>query len=317
MQHGSWNQPLPISLLLKGPAGDQAAGVEEDHDVVLADNDLSEDPRLEVQAGRGDFVDLTEFLNAEEINRSLDLAWEAFGDAEDQHPKCQAQDLKEEPADVRQSSPSPEKLTCHKPAQPLYKQDKPRLLHGDLELNERTSSVTEFCSRAATFIEELSSIFKGSAHVEQQMDDRLSSPQGGHLSPGSQQADPAASSSPCQSSPSQPSPSQPSPCQPSPCQPSPSQPSPCQPSPTITLPIITKSTITLPTITKSTITLPTITKSTIPLPAIPMSTITMSTITKSTITMPARADYVPASNDRSSNGRSTGGGSCCSGASSL
>ncbi|XP_072771221.1 palladin isoform X3 [Nerophis lumbriciformis] len=217
MQHGSWNQPLPISLLLKGPAGDQAAGVEEDHGMVLADNDLSEDPRLEVQAGRGDFVDLTEFLNAEEINRSLDLAWEAFGDAEDQRPKCQAQDLKEEPADVRQSSPSPEKLTCHKPAQPLYKQDKPRLLHGDLELNERTSSVTEFCSRAATFIEELSSIFKGSAHVEQQMDDRLSSPQGGHLSPGSRQADPAASSSPCQSSPSQPSPSQPSPCQPSPC----------------------------------------------------------------------------------------------------
>ncbi|XP_061744812.1 palladin-like isoform X1 [Nerophis ophidion] len=231
MQHGSWNQPLPISLLLKGPAGDQAAGVEEDYGVVLADNDLSEDPQLEVQAGRGDFVDLTEFLNAEEINRSLDLAWEAFGDAEDQRLKTQAQDLKEEPGDVRQSSPSPEKLTCHKPAQPLYKQDKPRLLHADLELNERTSSVTEFCSRAATFIEELSSIFKGSAHGEGQVDDHLSSPLGGHLSPGSQQADPATSSSPCWPVPSQPSPCQPTPCQPSLCQPSPSQPSPCQPTP--------------------------------------------------------------------------------------
>ncbi|XP_041912251.1 palladin isoform X3 [Alosa sapidissima] len=56
---------------------------------------------------------------------------------------------------------SPEKFVCHKAITPVYKQERPRLVHGGLELNERAASATEFCSRAATFIEELSSIFKG------------------------------------------------------------------------------------------------------------------------------------------------------------
>lgn len=86
-----------------------------------------------------------------------------------------------------------EKAVPNKPNMPVYKQDKPRLLHQGLELNDRTSSATEFCSRAATFIEELSSIFKGSAHLEQQVEEDSSSPDSGYLSPRSQRVVPQGS----------------------------------------------------------------------------------------------------------------------------
>ncbi|XP_054645205.1 palladin isoform X3 [Dunckerocampus dactyliophorus] len=219
MQDGSWNQPLPVSLLLKDPAGGDVAAAKEGNGAMFTDG---ADLRAELEASDSDFADLNAFLNAEEINRSLDLAWEAFGDMpDDQHPPiCQEQDLQQTSSDnlesltsaqqsnlpcaddiaaVNQnkppgeSPPSPEKVTCHKPAWPVYKQDKPRLVHEGLELNDRTSSATEFCSRAATFIEELSSIFKGSVHVEQES----ASPDSGYVFLGSQRpAAPAASSSP-------------------------------------------------------------------------------------------------------------------------
>lgn len=73
----------------------------------------------------------------------------------------------------------------HKPSVPVYKQERPRLVHGGLEVNERAASTTEFCSRAATFIEELSSIFKGSSRFDHQEDDDSSSPDSGYLSPKS------------------------------------------------------------------------------------------------------------------------------------
>ncbi|XP_051951370.1 palladin isoform X2 [Xyrauchen texanus] len=95
---------------------------------------------------------------------------------------------------------SPERFVCQKSIIPVYKQDRPRLVHGGLELNERSASATEFCSRAATFIEELSSIFKGSTHVDHKGDENASSPDSGYLSPRShrlaaQQAQPPSSSS--------------------------------------------------------------------------------------------------------------------------
>ncbi|XP_007550798.1 palladin isoform X5 [Poecilia formosa] len=242
MQDGSWNQPLPISVLLKDPA---AGGTSEGDAGVFSeassDGELYLDSSTELDSGHGDFADLTAFLSAEEINLSLDLAREAFGEAdecEDQDPsslKQLEQALQSVPSPLvvpsqttenlnsspnlhhqtkavcpddngavsvssNQISPiskpvqissealsSAEKVVRHKPIQPVYKQDKPRLVHEGLELNDRAASVTEFCSRAATFIEELSSIFKGSA---QQVEEESSSPDSGYLSPRSQQTVP-------------------------------------------------------------------------------------------------------------------------------
>ncbi|XP_007245389.3 palladin isoform X3 [Astyanax mexicanus] len=98
------------------------------------------------------------------------------------------------------SSASPDKFVCHKAITPMYKQERPRLVHGGLELNDRAASTTEFCSRAATFIEELSSIFKGSGRLDRQGEEDSSSPDSGYLSPRShrlavQQAQSSTSSS--------------------------------------------------------------------------------------------------------------------------
>ncbi|XP_041861612.1 palladin isoform X2 [Melanotaenia boesemani] len=249
MQDGSWNQPLPISVLLKDPA---AGGTLEGDGGVFSeassDGELYLDSVTELDSGDGDFPDLTAFLSAEEINRSLDLAREAFGEAhesEDPGPSSLTQqeqalqfvpslpvppqtnenlnttpilhhqtkvplpdDSAAVPVSSSQNAPlskplhlsceapsSAEKVVRHKPIQPVYKQDKPRLVHEGLELNDRTSSATEFCSRAATFIEELSSIFKGSAHLEQQVEEDSSSPDSGYLSPRSRRPVPQGSAS--------------------------------------------------------------------------------------------------------------------------
>lgn len=247
MQDGSWNQPLPISLLLKDPAG--GGTLESDGGMfseASSDVELYLDSVTELDSGDGDFADLTAFLNADEINRSLDLAREAFGDtceSEDPGPSnltSQEQALQHVPSlpvppktaenlttspnlqhqtkapcpdqkaalEVSSSQNAPlskpvhvfseapssaEKVVRHKPIQPVYKLDKPRLVHEGLELNDRAASATEFCSRAATFIEELSSIFKGSAHLEQQAEEDSSSPDSGYLSPRSQRPVPQGS----------------------------------------------------------------------------------------------------------------------------
>uniref|UniRef100_A0A8P4KDW5 Palladin n=1 Tax=Dicentrarchus labrax TaxID=13489 RepID=A0A8P4KDW5_DICLA len=247
MQDGSWNQPLPISLLLKDPAGGRT--LEGDGGVfseASSDGEHYLDSVTELDSGDGDFADLTAFLSADEINRSLDLAREAFGEpfqSEDPGPSnlsSQEQALQHVPSlpvppqttvnltrspnlqhqtkapcpddnaaaevsssqnaplskSVQVSSEAPtstEKVVRHKPIQPVYKQDKPRLVHEGLELNDRASSATEFCSRAATFIEELSSIFKGSAQLEQQGEEDSSSPDSGYLSPRSRRPVPQGS----------------------------------------------------------------------------------------------------------------------------
>ncbi|XP_033477281.2 palladin isoform X3 [Epinephelus lanceolatus] len=244
MQDGSWNQPLPISLLLKDPAG--GGTLEGDGGVfseASSDGELYLDSVTELDSGDGDFADLTAFLSAEEIHRSLDLALEAIGDtfvSEDpgpSHPTSQEQALPSPPVPpqttenlttspnlqhqtkapcpddsaavevsssqnvaiskpVQASSEAPapaEKVVRHKPILPVYKQDKPRLVHEGLELNDRAASATEFCSRAATFIEELSSIFKGSARLEQQVEEDSSSPDSGYLTPRSKRPVPQGS----------------------------------------------------------------------------------------------------------------------------
>ncbi|KAM3619128.1 uncharacterized protein V6R79_003405 [Siganus canaliculatus] len=245
MQDGSWNQPLPISLLLKDSAASRT--LEADGGVyseASSDGELYMDSVTELDSGDGDFADLTAFLSAEEIHRSLDLAREAFGDQYDSEdpgsndPTTQEQVLQQvpphpgppqttenlspypslqhqtkapcpddnrtgedqspplsKPIQVSSKASSPEKVFSHKPVQPVYKLDKPRLVHGGLELNDRAASASEFCSRAATFIEELSSIFKGSAHLEQQEEEDSSSPDSGYLPPRSHRPTPAGSAS--------------------------------------------------------------------------------------------------------------------------
>uniref|UniRef100_A0A671NUA8 Palladin n=1 Tax=Sinocyclocheilus anshuiensis TaxID=1608454 RepID=A0A671NUA8_9TELE len=195
------------------------------------------DSMAELESGDGDFPELSAFLSQDEISLSLDLAREAMSDADDPNDQdespvptehlplysetkdpslpdsaSQSTDATSSKVTSNQSMPlsrpnqpctaleSPEKFVCQKSITPVYKQDHPRLVHGGLELNERAASATEFCSRAATFIEELSSIFKGSTRVDQQGDEDSSSPDSGYLSPRShrlamQQAQPPSSSS--------------------------------------------------------------------------------------------------------------------------
>lgn len=255
MQDGSWNQPLPMSLLLKEPAGSGDGALEGDGGVfseASSDGELYVDSVTELDCGDGDFADLTAFLSVEEINLSLDLAREAFGDqceCEDPGPsnattqeqalqhgrpqttehlqQQQQHQTKTTPPDdgpAAAAVPAPVfkplqtssessfsssstsaagKAIYHKPAQPVYKQDKPRLVHEGLELNDRSASASEFCSRAATFIEELSSIFKSTPHLEQQEEDS-SSPDSGYLSPRSRRPVPQGSVSGAPAPPSQP-----------------------------------------------------------------------------------------------------------------
>lgn len=230
MQDGSWNQPLPISHLLKDLAGggtlEGDAGVYSE---ASSDGELYLDRVTELDSGEGDFADLTAFLSAEEINHSLDLAREAFEDqlpSEDSSNPTTEEQVLQKTSEIFTTDPSTqlqtqspcrdenktfeastsqnvpdeqpsneapsrvEKAESHRSVHPVYKQDKPRLVHEGLELNERSSSATEFCSRAATFIEELSSIFKGSAHHQEE---DSSSPDSGYLSPRSRRPAPQGS----------------------------------------------------------------------------------------------------------------------------
>ncbi|KAM9762394.1 palladin isoform 5-T5 [Menidia menidia] len=243
MQDGSWNQPLPFSVLLRDPAaGGTFEGERAAFSEAPSDGDLYLDSVTGLNSGDGDFADLTAFLSADEINLSLDLAREAFGEAcESEDPASSSLTQQEQALQFVPSLPVPpqttknlntspnlhhqtkapfpddnagalvssirpvlspteapnpaEKVVRHKPIQPVYKQDKPRLVHEGLELNDRSASATEFCSRAATFIEELSSIFKGSAHLEQQAEEDSSSPDSGYRSPRSQRPVPQGSAS--------------------------------------------------------------------------------------------------------------------------
>uniref|UniRef100_A0A9J8B0X2 Palladin n=2 Tax=Cyprinus carpio TaxID=7962 RepID=A0A9J8B0X2_CYPCA len=240
MQDGSWNDTLPISLLLKEACPPGGVSLEGDGGMLSVpplDGEVYLDSMAELESGDGDFPELSAFLSQDEISLSLDLAREAMSDADDPNdqdeppvhtehlslysetkdpalPDSASQSTDDTSSKVtsNQSMPlsrpnqpcttleSPEKFVCQKSITPVYKQDRPRLVHGGLELNERAASATEFCSRAATFIEELSSIFKGSTRVDQQGDGDSSSPDSGYLSPRShrlamKQAQPPSSSS--------------------------------------------------------------------------------------------------------------------------
>ncbi|KAK7150425.1 hypothetical protein R3I93_011619 [Phoxinus phoxinus] len=240
MQDRSWNDTLPLSLLMKEVCPPGGVSFEGDGGVLSVpslDGEVYMDSVTEPDSGDGDFPELSAFLSQDEMNFSLDLAREAMSDAGDPNDLDEPpvstehlplysetkdhtlQDSTSQSADAtsgkvtsnqnmlltRPNQPStapesPEKFICQKTIMPVYKQDRPRLVHGGLELNERAASATEFCSRAATFIEELSSIFKGSTRVEQKVDEDSSSPDSGYLSPRShrlamQQAQPPSSSS--------------------------------------------------------------------------------------------------------------------------
>lgn len=232
-----------MSLLSKEPAGSGTGALDGDGGVfseASSDGELYLDSVTELDCGDGDFADLTAFLSVDEINLSLDLAREAFGDQcerevpgptnattqeqalhhgrpqNTEHLQQQQQTINTPPDDGPAAAAEPAPISKprqtpsesplfssssstatgkpgnHKSNQPVYKQDKPRLVHEGLELNERSASASEFCSRAATFIEELSSIFKSTPHLEQQEEDS-SSPDSGYLSPRSRRPAPPGS----------------------------------------------------------------------------------------------------------------------------
>lgn len=259
MQDGSCDQTLPLSLVLK--------------DVGLRDGgQQSLDSLAELGSTEGvleggdesDFPELSAFLSQEEINRSLDLAWEAFSSTGDEDapspepPLCcsmsetnstpplsaqdstvlvgptpnqthdptpldgpvllQAQDqistggqtcpllqrsassedsaaskdsTPRKSSPINDGSPALTSLAQNAPLSgvqqtsgtsagpkmaPVYKQDRPRLLHGGPELSD-------ICGRSATFIEELSSIFRRPTRAEQSANEDSSSPDSGYLSP--------------------------------------------------------------------------------------------------------------------------------------
>uniref|UniRef100_A0AAY4DNR7 Palladin n=1 Tax=Denticeps clupeoides TaxID=299321 RepID=A0AAY4DNR7_9TELE len=189
-----------------------------------SDAELFLDSLAEMGGGDCDFPELSAFLSQDEISRSLDLAREAMSDAgepstpasppslqeqalhntetkgpceTDSPPKPPSSQLSWPTHPATTSTASPENFICHKSIPPVYKQDRPRLVHTGLELSDRAASATEFCSRAATFIEELSSIFRGSNRPERQGDNNSSSsPDSGYLSPKSHRSAPPDGSFP-------------------------------------------------------------------------------------------------------------------------
>ncbi|XP_051954211.1 palladin-like isoform X4 [Xyrauchen texanus] len=234
MQNGGWNATLPLSLLIKEACPPGSMSLEGAGGVLSGaslEGEFFLDSMDELELGDGDIPELSAFLSQDEISRSLDLAREAMSDAGDpndfdQPPAptehiplfseakdhtlpdsaltqiSQSADIASGKVSSNQSTAleSPEKFVCQKSIAPVYKQDRPRLVHRGLELNERAASATEFCSRAATFIEELSSIFKGSTRVDHQGDEDSSSTDSCYLSPRShrlaaQQAQQPSSSS--------------------------------------------------------------------------------------------------------------------------
>ncbi|KAG7488839.1 hypothetical protein MATL_G00038670, partial [Megalops atlanticus] len=201
MQDGSCDQTLPLPPMLKEVClGEGDGGV---FSKTSSDGELYLDSLAEVEGDEGGFPGLSCFLSQDEMSRSLDLAREAFsrtGDLEETktpaplYPQI-SQDRPEpdgpSPSDDTafpaktsgsQRAVAPEMHARQRSAAPVYKQDKPRLLHADLALSDRASA-SEFCSRAATFIEELSSIFKGPACPDRHGDEDSSSPDSGYLSP--------------------------------------------------------------------------------------------------------------------------------------
>uniref|UniRef100_A0A8C9S1D9 Palladin n=1 Tax=Scleropages formosus TaxID=113540 RepID=A0A8C9S1D9_SCLFO len=187
MQDGSCDQTLRVPLAPKERGADGVAAELYLDSPAETGEDGPEDEDA--------FPELSTFLSQEEMDRSLDLAWEAFssaGDEEAPSPEAEppAPPPGEDPAPRPEApgdapgprSPSGERFASPRPSVPLYKQERPRLLHEPPELSDR-GSTSEFCSRAATFIEELSSIFRGSARAGQQADEDSSSPDSGYLSP--------------------------------------------------------------------------------------------------------------------------------------
>lgn len=257
MQDGSRNDTRPLSMLLKEACPSGGEPLDGDGGLFLEASSDGNVFLANFEGDDGDFLELSAFLNQDEINRSLDLAREAMSDAEDScdltepsktsslpsalelglHSPPTSQDTtpqsfastKHQPLQSTNndtteqdsvnsatskpveatfakvassqnlkfnrpthacagpgSAALPGKFSYNKPITPKYKQERPRLVHGGLEVNERAASTTEFCSRAATFIEELSSIFKGSGRLDHQEEEDSSSPDSGYLSPRSQ-----------------------------------------------------------------------------------------------------------------------------------
>ncbi|MGH0123423.1 UNVERIFIED_CONTAM: hypothetical protein FKN15_016789 [Acipenser sinensis] len=75
--------------------------------------------------------------------------------------------------------------TCCRSTLPENKEDKPKLVNQEVFQSE-SASRNEFCNRASSFIEELSSIFRTASKQDRNLNNNSSSPDSGYLSPKNQ-----------------------------------------------------------------------------------------------------------------------------------
>ncbi|XP_015201002.1 palladin isoform X1 [Lepisosteus oculatus] len=260
MQDGSGDHTVPLSQMLKEAYSAERRQQEDVSDSAVLSEDSSHsehyfDSLAEMGDTDGDFSVLSAFLNQDEINKSLDLAREAFAAESPQEPSHEQQfsyffntpflnttenaslpETKTPPfVDIKPSqdtlldspqtrSPALDNYDLHKDTSSQrpqtqtntdnqlqapnddsapekksilseYKRDKPKLVHQELYHSD-AGSKNEFCSRAASFIEELSAMFRGSTKPERCADDDSSSPDSGYLSPKDHSLPPCVSAEP-------------------------------------------------------------------------------------------------------------------------
>ncbi|KAK6493914.1 palladin [Huso huso] len=256
MQDRSCDQTVPLSQMLK-EAYSAERGAQEGYCGMLVPEvsaqDLYYDSLAEICPDETDedFSELSAFLSQEEINKSLDLAREAFAEEEipegsnaeqqfsyfynspflnltekpslpetkpdpqvgsksSQYNRLhspQTNDITSDDHDATknpntQNNPqtSPQQLvaaarqieaqcfqtdTCCRSTLPKNKEDKPKLVNQEVFQSE-SASRNEFCNRAASFIEELSSIFRTASKQDRNLNNNSSSPDSGYLSPKNQ-----------------------------------------------------------------------------------------------------------------------------------
>ncbi|MGH0114402.1 UNVERIFIED_CONTAM: hypothetical protein FKN15_011368 [Acipenser sinensis] len=256
MQDRSCDQTVPLSQMLK-EAYSAERGAQEGYCGMLVPEvsaqELYYDSLAEICTDETDedFSELSAFLSQEEINKSLDLAREAFpeeeipegsnaeqqfsyfynspflnltekpslpetkpdpqvGSKSSQYNRLhspQTNDITSDDHDATknpntQNNPqtSPQQLeaaarqieaqcfqtdTCCRSTLPENKEDKPKLVNQEVFQSE-SASRNEFCNRASSFIEELSSIFRTASKQDRNLNNNSSSPDSGYLSPKNQ-----------------------------------------------------------------------------------------------------------------------------------
>uniref|UniRef100_A0A8C4SDD7 Immunoglobulin I-set domain-containing protein n=1 Tax=Erpetoichthys calabaricus TaxID=27687 RepID=A0A8C4SDD7_ERPCA len=221
MQDISCDQMVPLSQMLKEAYSAERRAMEGCNDPLLPEAsspdqcygscaDTNED-------GEDFFPGLTAFLSQDEINKSLDLAMEAFGEdslADSKVDENYALFTNSPFANFSESSSSPEtKQICYEDLK-TAQESSPITVANPEKIKKCQQLVTENTHIAApkskqmqnkdvlvnkkdpekhpgpkapSFIEELSSIFRSASKQEQNLSDDSSSPDSGYLSPKNQE----------------------------------------------------------------------------------------------------------------------------------